>query len=255
MDETAVKKPVRLARAKRNELTPKNTEKLSAQVRKSIEAYIKEHRLQPGDQLPTEAELCARFGVSRTAVREALKALEVLGILSLEPGRGTFIRAFDIGLMLRNLPTTLVFQDKDVNEIIEVRRVLERLAVERATSTARNTPSHPLIRELTGSIEKMRELASAGKSILEEDIRFHYLLALLAENTVLLMILEIFWQLRRSFPHSEVPAAITARYERHRSLMDAILKGNIKEAVAQNEFHYTIMSQEMASEQEALFHG
>ena len=67
--------------------------KMAEQVRDAVSDYIREHGLKAGDRIPTEAELCAAFGVSRPSVREALRLLEQEGLVITEHGRGRFVTA------------------------------------------------------------------------------------------------------------------------------------------------------------------
>jgi len=221
------------------------TRNLGVVVRKALERYIRENDLQPGDRLPTESELCSLFDVSRTAVREAMKALEIMGIISIEPGRGTFVRSFDIGVMLSNLPTSLAFRDHDIEEIMEVRKYLERLCVEKAVKAARDFPGHPLWDELEKCTSRMKTCALEGTEMWDEDIRFHRTLALLADNQVLLMVLEVFWSLRKDLPTDNSKEALLARYQDHRRLLDAIIKGNAKESIALCEQHISNSTREV----------
>lgn len=67
--------------------------KMAEQIRDAVAEYIREHRLKVGDRIPTEAELCAAFGVSRPSVREALRLLEQERLIVTEHGRGRFVTA------------------------------------------------------------------------------------------------------------------------------------------------------------------
>ena len=71
---------------------PIETNKIYVKVIDQIMALIRNGSLKQGDQLPSEAELTIQFGVSRSSVREALKALEVLGILESKTGVGSFVK-------------------------------------------------------------------------------------------------------------------------------------------------------------------
>ena len=70
---------------------PIQTERLYERIVSQIEQRIESGELKVGDQLPPERELAEQFAVSRTAVREAIKALRQKGLVEIRPGRGTFI--------------------------------------------------------------------------------------------------------------------------------------------------------------------
>jgi len=85
---------------------------------------------RPGDRLPSEGELCEIFLVGRGSVREALKRLEMVGLVNIIHGRGVIVAECDaVERRLRFLDTTLVLGGGQAAEILEVRRALERLAL------------------------------------------------------------------------------------------------------------------------------
>lgn len=71
----------------------RSQKKMAEQIRDAVTDYIREHRLKVGDRIPTEAKLCAAFGVSRPSVREALRLLEQERLIVTEHGRGRFVTA------------------------------------------------------------------------------------------------------------------------------------------------------------------
>lgn len=220
----------------------KRQSRIFVEVRKAIEDFIVEKGLQPGDQLPTEPEFCELFGVSRTAVREAMKLLEVFGVVSIEPGRGTFLRKPNAADMLKGMPLSLMLRQEDFREVTEVRRVLERYCMERAVLCTTKQPEDPAVLTMLENLEKcvaqMEARAAQGESLLEEDMAFHRILAESTDNSVLLLILELFWNLRVRFPHDDSPEALQLRYQRHRQLYNAIRNGDITGLAKAFEEHY-----------------
>ena len=71
----------------------RSTKKIAEQIRDAVNDHIQASGLKAGDRIPTEAELCATFGVSRPSVREALRLLEQEGLIVTEHGRGRFVTA------------------------------------------------------------------------------------------------------------------------------------------------------------------
>ena len=98
---------------------------LSEQVVRSIVQYVQENNLQPGDQLPTENEFAESFGVSRTSVREAIKALGINGMLKSVPGRGTFLQPQVATLHLEDNGLLQMEAKTSITELMEVRAPLE----------------------------------------------------------------------------------------------------------------------------------
>ncbi len=102
------------------------TEKLYLQAFREIRQYIVDQNLQPGDSLPTEQQLCQKLGVSRNVLREAIKSMEVMGLIEACPGRGTELREFNFEFLLQNV---LCFagkdQDRRFNELASLQKTLE----------------------------------------------------------------------------------------------------------------------------------
>src|SRR3989304_4005061 len=85
---------------RRVDLEPIKSTRIYEEIVRQIKAMIAEGRLKSGDQLPPERELAEKFLVSRTSVREALRALESLGLLEIRPGGGTVVREEAVGSLL-----------------------------------------------------------------------------------------------------------------------------------------------------------
>lgn len=156
--------------------TPKIYELVIAQIKERI--YHKQ--LVKGDKLPSERELASQLGVSRTAVREALRSLEMLGLIVSHHGEGTFVAsAFPEEKLFE--PLSLVFMLEDnPTELTEVRAMLEiqcaALAAERASA------------EELGFLEaciKDFQNSQEGPRLAEVDKNFHTLIAKASHNTLL----------------------------------------------------------------------
>jgi len=78
------------------ELGPIKSTRIYEEIVRQVKQLIAEGRLKSGDQLPPERDLAEKFVVSRTSVREALRALESLGFVEIRPGEGTFVREMSV---------------------------------------------------------------------------------------------------------------------------------------------------------------
>jgi|GEM_PF-300558 DNA-binding FadR family transcriptional regulator len=208
------------------ESMPKSRVSLARYVQQEVLDYIVEQGLREGDQLPTETELCEMLGVSRTALREGMKYLEILGVVSVERGRGTFLRTFDVGVLLSNLPMQLLFRPRDILEVVRVRQTLEEFCLEQAIVRS----SDEEIEELGKYVDAMRERAERGEPMEAEDIAFHRQIARMADTRLLLTILEIFWALRRKYATRNDPVSLRQRYLRHYRLYQAIRRRDLQMA-------------------------
>jgi GntR family transcriptional regulator, transcriptional repressor for pyruvate dehydrogenase complex len=142
--------------------------------------------LEPGERLPPERELCARLGVSRTVVREALNLLEARGLISIEHGRGAVVSGGSPRAVRDTLGLLLRVQPKTLWELLEIRKILE---VEVAGLAAgRAGPDD--VAEMRLQLDRMRDSIEAPEGYVDADVEFHALLARGARNEVLLTMLE-----------------------------------------------------------------
>ena len=102
-----------------------SSSKIYLDVVESLRSMIEADSLLPGDKIPSERELSDRFNVGRSSVREALRALELLGLIETRRGEGTFIRDFQEHKLVELLGTFFL-QDKKVQEdLAETKRLIE----------------------------------------------------------------------------------------------------------------------------------
>ncbi len=92
------------------DLAPIKSTRIYEEIVRQVKAMIAEGRLKSGDRLPPERELAEKFVVSRTSVREALRALESLGLVEIRPGEGTFIREVSIDALVEPLALLMASQ-------------------------------------------------------------------------------------------------------------------------------------------------
>ena len=106
------------------------------EVIESLRQDIVTHRLSHGDRLPNEKELSDRFGVSQPTVREAMRALETLGLVDVLHGNGSFVRGQGGYGLASALQTLLQLESVGIMEVLDVRQVLGRHSVEAAANNA-----------------------------------------------------------------------------------------------------------------------
>jgi GntR family transcriptional repressor for pyruvate dehydrogenase complex len=185
-----------------------------------IHALIREGRWAPGDQIPPERELAERFRVSRTSVREALRALEMQGVIDSRQGGGTFVRTADVDMLVGPLAWAILRGRRELAEVLEVRGLIEpgiaRLAAIRAKA------EH--VAELESLLERQRECIAAERAFVEEDTAFHYTLAKAADNQILLrlhnVILDMLRESRQSYLH--VPNRPQMSLRGHEAMLAAV---------------------------------
>ncbi|MGU9537581.1 FadR/GntR family transcriptional regulator [Clostridium tepidum] len=163
---------------------PIKNAKVYEQVIEQIKTMIISGSLQKGDKLPSERELVDQLKVSRTSIREALRALEIVGLIKCKQGEGNFIRDnFDNSLFE---PLSLVFMLEKSNkeDIIEVRRIIE---VEAAALAAKRITEDQL-KNLEYTIDEIKNIEDE-KILLKLDKNFHYEIAQASNNFILLNII------------------------------------------------------------------
>ena len=119
---------------------PVKIKKIYEEVIEQVKKLIIDGKLQPGDKLLSERELAEKLGVSRASVREAFSALEMMGIITIRPGEGSFVRQVSYEEMLEPLSFLLQVDIDNVMQLLEVRKILEvEVATLAATRAKRKT--------------------------------------------------------------------------------------------------------------------
>ena len=162
-------------------LEPVKRSRIYEHIVAQINALIRDGRWAPGDQIPPERELAELFQVSRTSVREALRALEMQGVIESRQGGGTFVKTADPEALIPPLAAAIMQGRQQLVEILEVRELIEpgiaRHAAERATPE--------IERELEDLLERQRACIARGAPFVDEDTAFHQTLARAADNQTL----------------------------------------------------------------------
>ncbi|MEN3186078.1 MAG: FadR/GntR family transcriptional regulator [Atribacterota bacterium] len=204
-------------------------------VQEAIKNYIIEKKLRPGDRLPTEHDLTKQLGVSRTSLREALKALQALGIVDMKPGGGTVVRELNFDAIFKNLLYSLLFDSTELLEVLRVREALEFYFLE---EVIRKIDVEGL-QTLEGILVRMEKKARQGELFEEEDAAFHRALFAPVENGLLLRLLDIFWEaLHRLREPIEVERDPVGSSRRHRRVFEAIVRRDVEEARARLGEHF-----------------
>jgi len=170
-----------------NGLDPLPRATLSEQVAKQLAARITAGDWQPGEKLPSEAELCKAFHVGRSSLREALTSLAFIGLIRVRAGGGSYVADQPSAYFTSAwLNSGTLNNEKAFAEFIEARLVLETelaaLCAERITQEE--------LDELALVVEKMREASDNANEFWKLDLSFHLALGMAAKNEVLNNILK-----------------------------------------------------------------
>jgi GntR family transcriptional repressor for pyruvate dehydrogenase complex len=142
--------------------------------------------LAPGDRLPPEKELSESLGLSRSSLREAVKALEFIHVLDVRRGDGTYVTSLEPQLLLEAMTFVVdIHQDSSILELFAVRRLLEPAAAAMAATIA--TPED--IGQLRAILDEVDERASI-ESLVAHDKSFHHFINNLPGNAYLSSLLD-----------------------------------------------------------------
>jgi GntR family transcriptional repressor for pyruvate dehydrogenase complex len=163
------------------------TSRLYEQIVQQIEDSILKGTLKAGDQLPSERDLALKFGVSRTAVREAVKALHEKGLVEAYSGRGTFITNGTSQAMTQSINLMMRIDQVEGSEnLAQVRQILEPEIAAMAAIKIQE-PQLALMRE---AFSTMNAALKDPDAYIEADLDFHLALAEAAENPLILSLLD-----------------------------------------------------------------
>ena len=156
------------------------------QIVQQVEESIHKGALKAGDQLPPERELAEQFGVSQTAVREAVKALREKGLVEAYPGRGTFITDGSSYTIRQSLDRMMRSGHQGFTSLAEVREILEPEIAALATTRAGEED----IAAMREQVAAMDAAKGEPEAYIEADLDFHLALAEAADNAIILSLID-----------------------------------------------------------------
>ena len=200
------------------------------EVIEQLKGLILDGALKPGERFPTEYELCAQLGVSRTAIREAKKSLIGMGLLETRRGQGTYVREDIFDGLMEKASLSLRIGEESVKELIEARRIIEvmsaGLAAERATPTEKD--------RLLNLIEKMQVAIDTADmaSFQEYDLAWHTTISEATRNRVITKMVATIRDLLTAFIIYvlQIPGSAYSAQTAHLRVTNAIVNGKVEEA-------------------------
>ena len=201
-----------------------------------IKDMIVRGELAPGSRLPPEKDLAERLGLSRSSMREAVKALEVIRVLDVRRGDGTYVTSLEPKLLLEAISFVVDLHDDDsLLEIFAVRRVLESHATGLAAQQAGDGDIAGLDAEISGVAPD-----TDIESLVEHDVRFHGAIARLAGNDYLASLLDSLTSqtVRARVWRGLTQAGVVERtLAEHRAILDAIADHDMELATSIAQVH------------------
>jgi len=208
------------------------TKKVYMKIVEQVRDLIKEGRLKPGDKLPPEQVLAEEFGTSRPSVREALSALEILGITESRGGKGNFIKD-NLNFPLYEQKFRELEEEESPFELLEARKVVE---TEIVGLTAKKATEEE-IAAIQESLDKMKSAVTNISEIMEFDREFHINVARAAHNSLLFSMMiyladllkEKLWINLKEKSWS-IPGRPQKYFEEHNEILNAIKNKDSKRA-------------------------
>lgn len=218
---------------------------LHVTVQESLKNYIEANALKAGDPLPPETFLAQQLGVGRNSMREAIKSLESLGILETRRGIGVFVKEFSFKPLLDNLAYGLQDSLRDVEELREIRRVLETGLIDKTIEMV-SPDDLAKLRKVTA---QMKKRAERNESFALEDQEFHQLLFRCQNNHMLSALIDIFWvafNKASNFNNLDNPNPLDT-WRDHHEIVEAVANKNVEQARRRLDDHYRGIQQVIAS--------
>jgi GntR family transcriptional regulator, transcriptional repressor for pyruvate dehydrogenase complex len=212
---------------------------LTQVIVESIERSILEKKLVPGQKLPTEADLCVMFSVSRTAVREALRTLSARGVITVRKRTGIFVNDLSTGAIDSSLRLylNLTFEKEHLLHVFNIRQVFEP-EVARWAAAERTNEDLQLLELNLGAMEHTDPSDRANESKLDQD--FHMAIATASRNPVVPLVLQPVFTLMpriRELVYANIPHCESSALQYHRKIADAIRRQDGYAAFAAMQTH------------------
>lgn len=205
----------------------KKRTRLYEEVVRQITSKIEDGILRPGERLPTERELVSQLGVSRTSVREALRALELMGMIESKVKEGTFVKRIGLDGALLRYSNSGEVDETCILEMYAVRLQLETLSIRLAAQNR----SEEQLEKMRRAVESIRDEIETGERGQSGDGRFHMAIAEASGNCVLLRILSMCADMvSSSITASNLHANVNVLVDEHLEMYEAVKNRDEKKA-------------------------
>ncbi|MFB7493980.1 FadR/GntR family transcriptional regulator [Streptomyces sp. NPDC056161] len=201
-------------------------------LQERIKKLIVDRRLPSGAPLPTEPELMEFLGASRNSVREALKALQAMGIVEIRHGFGTYVGPMSLAPMVEGLTfRTVAGHHRGEDSLVQLLELREAMEAGLVSRLAGRLPAADLA-ELAALVDRMDERAEHGAGLAETDRAFHAALYRGLDNVLLSEVLEAFWDVFHRVQRDlvDVPQDPRVTCHQHREILDAVRSGDAARA-------------------------
>lgn len=225
------------------------SKKISEIIIEQIQKMIMNGTLKIGDKLPPERELTEQFKVGRPVLREALKALELIGIIECRHGQGNFIVNNIENSLFKPLSLSFKLSDGNIEEVLQLRYIVESFTAAQAARLATEDDVRKLY-------DILRDMMDADTEIKKSsfDKMFHYEIASISKNKLIINLLESLSYLLDIFIEKTVSISLFGEdsiekiYNEHIRIIKAIEAHDIEEAVEATNHHLSQIDTAMLHE-------
>jgi DNA-binding FadR family transcriptional regulator len=202
------------------DFTPIDRSSVAERVAKKILDLIRTGNLKAGDQLPPERELAISVGVSRPSVREAMRGLQILGVVKARQGGGAFISSLDVSELLGPLQFLITLDEGNVDFLYDARMLIDREIGRRAALKI----SESRLNELRRIVELQKGLASDPVGFRVSDMEFHRIIIEACGNPILGRIATSLFVLGLEYRRmaSETPGVLQQSIRDHKAITAAL---------------------------------
>ncbi len=213
-------------------LKPVKTKKVYEEIIEQVKSLIIEGVLKPGDRLIPEREMADKLRVGRSAVREAYRALEAMGLIEIRQGEGTFIKDVNTDHLAQALALVLATEKDAMLELLELRKIIEvgasGLAALRCTGEE--------LEKMERALAQMEKDIEAGELGQKADWQFHYAVAEATRNSLIVRLMDSLKEIMSVLQEKareelyQTPGTPQRLLKEHRAIYEAIKSGQDKAA-------------------------
>ena len=209
---------------------------LTTKLLATFKQLISEGTLVPGARLPAEREMALNLKVSRGSLRQVLKMLEVMGVVSQRVGDGTYLNGAAPSILAEPMEFFILLDGISMHELMEARLIVEpELAARAATRATREQ-----VAALRQSLTRMEQSGGHHTDLIDEDLTFHRIIFQMADNRVCTLMFSIVHQsLHRLMEITSQLVDLEHTAKLHHRIYTAIRKGDPEEAKARMFAHLT----------------
>lgn len=166
------------------------TKKIYKNIVEQIVGLICEGSLKSGDKLPPERTLAEMFNVSRASLREALSVMEILGMIDIRPGEGSFVSDLNIEPFISLVFPLLLKEENIEKDLLDLRKILEVSSIRLAVLSMQE--KEPMLEKLRGIVKDMELLGASPnpEMISRYDVEFHSCILSMCKNIIITKVLD-----------------------------------------------------------------